>query len=195
MATAVSAAGERPDGEKKANIGFVFSNNRFWATLNGWLNGWLDVWHFDPELDDTPAQSRTAAKAIQMSHAHSDPLPVNDVLAAEYKAILGDEFPPTPPGADPRLTVSSARPLRALCISGGGIRSATFALGALQALAEKRLLQHFDYLSTVSGGGYTGSWLTSWIQRAGREKVFTELQPDAPQPPEGATDQIGRAHV
>jgi hypothetical protein len=53
----------------------------------------------------------------------------------------------------------------ALCISGGGIRSATFALGALQGLADKGLLSHFDYLSTVSGGGYIGSWLSAWIKR------------------------------
>ena len=43
-----------------------------------------------------------------------------------------------------------------MCISGGGIRSATFGLGALQGLAEHGLLAQFDYLSTVSGGGYIG---------------------------------------
>jgi predicted acylesterase/phospholipase RssA len=52
-------------------------------------------------------------------------------------------------------------PLGALCLSGGGIRSATFALGAIQGLAERGLLSRFDYLSTVSGGGYIGSWLTA----------------------------------
>ena len=34
------------------------------------------------------------------------------------------------------------------------IRSATFNLGILQGLARHRLLQQFDYLSTVSGGGF-----------------------------------------
>lgn len=53
----------------------------------------------------------------------------------------------------------------ALCISGGGIRSATFALGALQGLAELGILENFDYLSTVSGGGFIGSWLTAWKER------------------------------
>ena len=53
-------------------------------------------------------------------------------------------------------------PLAALCLSGGGIRSAAFALGVLQALARFRLLGQFDYLSTVSGGGYIGSWLSAW---------------------------------
>src|SRR5688572_12485059 len=42
----------------------------------------------------------------------------------------------------------------ALCLSGGGIRSAAFALGVLEAFARKGLLTHFHYLSTVSGGGY-----------------------------------------
>jgi hypothetical protein len=52
-----------------------------------------------------------------------------------------------------------------LALSGGGIRSASFALGVLQALARLRLLGFFDYLSTVSGGGYIGSWLAAWVCR------------------------------
>ena len=56
----------------------------------------------------------------------------------------------------------------ALCLSGGGIRSAAFALGVLQALARLRLLSQFDYLSTVSGGGYIGGWLSAW-SRASRQ--------------------------
>lgn len=52
----------------------------------------------------------------------------------------------------------------ALCISGGGIRSATFALGAVQALARAGLLSKFDFLSTVSGGGYLGSMLSAWVR-------------------------------
>ncbi|MDH5762315.1 MAG: patatin-like phospholipase family protein [Nitrospinota bacterium] len=47
-----------------------------------------------------------------------------------------------------------------LAISGGGIRSATFSLGVLQALAKNDFLKRFDYLSTVSGGGYLGSSLS-----------------------------------
>jgi len=47
-----------------------------------------------------------------------------------------------------------------LAISGGGIRSASFALGALQALENVEALEKFDYMSTVSGGGYIGSCLT-----------------------------------
>lgn len=62
-----------------------------------------------------------------------------------------------------------------LAFSGGGIRSATFCLGVAQALARSDtpgprspeqgrpwpLLMQFDYLSTVSGGGYIGGFISS----------------------------------
>ena len=38
-----------------------------------------------------------------------------------------------------------------LALSGGGIRSATFALGVLEALKKANLLRRIHYLSTVSG--------------------------------------------
>ena len=63
----------------------------------------------------------------------------------------------------------------ALCFSGGGIRSATFGLGVAQGLARAGLLNHFNYLSTVSGGGYLGGWLSAWIQRAGLPNVIKQL--------------------
>lgn len=68
--------------------------------------------------------------------------------------------------------------LTGLAFSGGGIRSATFNLGVLQALAQRGLLQKFDYLSTVSGGGYIGSWLAA----------FTKRRTD---PPQGSTCPVG----
>src|SRR5580700_7034468 len=52
-----------------------------------------------------------------------------------------------------------------LAFSGGGIRSATFNLGILQGLSRAGLLNKIHYLSTVSGGGYIGGWLISWILR------------------------------
>src|SRR5271156_914946 len=60
----------------------------------------------------------------------------------------------------------------ALCLSGGGIRSGSFALGLMQGLAGlpspgiASYLGQFDYLSTVSGGGYIGGWFSAWIMRA-----------------------------
>ena len=80
--------------------------------------------------------------------------------------------------------------LAALCLSGGGVRSAVFALGVLQGLARRRLLHQLDYLSTVSGGGYLGGLLSAWIHRhpggldgvsaalAGRDAGLAKLQPE-----------------
>ena len=105
------------------------------------------------------------------------PLKLHEVLREEYQTLRpGFDFS----GENTTEVLDKLRqqeqPLSALCISGGGIRSATFALGALQALAEHRLLGQFDYLSTVSGGGYIGSWLTAWIKRAGGiENVIPHL--------------------
>jgi predicted acylesterase/phospholipase RssA len=61
-----------------------------------------------------------------------------------------------------------------LAFSGGGIRSATFNLGVLERLEELKLLPFVDYLSTVSGGGYIGSWYLSC--RKERVKDGTERQ-------------------
>jgi hypothetical protein len=63
-----------------------------------------------------------------------------------------------------------------LALSGGGIRSATFNLGVLQGLADLKLLPLFDYLSTVSGGGYIGSWLVAWLKRSARQPAIEEVQ-------------------
>lgn len=53
-----------------------------------------------------------------------------------------------------------------LALSGGGIRSATFNLGLLQALRQKQILEHVDLLSTVSGGGYIGGFWSAWRLRS-----------------------------
>ena len=70
-----------------------------------------------------------------------------------------------------------------LAFSGGGIRSATFNLGVLQALARMKLLGKFDYLSTVSGGGYIGSWLMAWIKQRGMKDVSASLRPERERQP------------
>jgi hypothetical protein len=71
---------------------------------------------------------------------------------------------PAPPSAAPPATDN----LVGLALSGGGVRSATFALGGLQALHRLELLPIFDYLSTVSGGGFTGGWWSAWLSRPER---------------------------
>ncbi|WP_455206477.1 hypothetical protein [Kaarinaea lacus] len=55
--------------------------------------------------------------------------------------------------------------LTGLAFSGGGIRSASFCFGIMQALSYNRWLKKIHYLSTVSGGGYIGSSLTWLLSR------------------------------
>src|SRR5437763_3135157 len=113
--------------------------------------------------------------AKQTSSSDSS-LPLHEVLEAEFVALHG-ELPSDYPGSsEPKTRLKALydaihglkEKRAALCISGGGIRSATFGLGILQGLARCGLLDRFHYLSTVSGGGYIGSWLTAWISRCKR---------------------------
>ena len=53
-------------------------------------------------------------------------------------------------------------PRTGIALSGGGVRSAAFALGVMQVLAERRLLERFDYMSSVSGGGFMAGALV-WL--------------------------------
>ncbi len=88
------------------------------------------------------------------------------------------------------IWTANQRKLLGLAFSGGGIRSATFNLGVLQGLAERKFLRRFHYLSTISGGGYIGSWLAAWIHRRGMKEVEERLgaqrvnQPKFKEPPE-----------
>ena len=78
-----------------------------------------------------------------------------DILQKEWDAYLRLRRSSAPSDWRNRLT--------GLAISGGGIRSAAFSLGVLQKLAAKKLLPFFDYLSTVSGGGYTGGSVSYFL--------------------------------
>ncbi|TXH65762.1 MAG: hypothetical protein E6Q88_13335 [Lysobacteraceae bacterium] len=62
-----------------------------------------------------------------------------------------------------------------LALSGGGIRSATFCLGLLRGLAQNGLLTRFDYLSTVSGGGYIGAMFGRLVTSLGIHRAQAEL--------------------
>lgn len=116
------------------------------------------------------------------------PLSWCDALEAEFDTLYGVPAlgADAPRDADERLRAVHARIHEhgpsAVCLSGGGVRSATFALGVLQGLAHIGVLKHVDYLSTVSGGGYIGGWLTAWLHRRGTrgsDDVMRQLDPAA----------------
>jgi hypothetical protein len=120
------------------------------------------------------------------------PLHLYDVLEDEYERLHGEPPPPPEEGVKPDTPESRLRKVikdihksqhSAICLSGGGIRSATFGLGVLQGLAHHKLLHKFSYLSTVSGGGYVGGWLSAWIHRhpQGVTGVAAELPSENPE--------------
>src|SRR6266403_6279556 len=122
------------------------------------------------------------AKEISSANAS---VPLYEVLEAEFVALRGKLPQDYPNSAEPEVRLKAIwaaihdlpEKRSALCFSGGGIRSATFGLGVLQGLARCGLLGKFHYLSTVSGGGYIGAWLSGWIHRAdgGLTNVMAQL--------------------
>jgi hypothetical protein len=65
-----------------------------------------------------------------------------------------------------------------ICVSGGGIRSASVALGALQALRQKGVLGDAAYLVSVSGGGYTAGGFQLAMTQA-RDTQWSALESKA----------------
>jgi Patatin-like phospholipase len=150
------------------------------------------------EAADDPALFRAALEGAGVRRAPAElpqaPLQPDEVygvnarlLEAAYPGLTGRIDWATADATDEdRLrwmyTVIRQRRHAALCLSGGGIRSATFNLGILQGLARHGLLGQFHYLSTVSGGGFVGGWLSAWVRRAGIDAVVHGLS-DPPRSP------------
>ena len=110
----------------------------------------------------------TTGKANNETYVKADPesadLPVQ-VFQAELESIKNRRGNFKLPPVDDDESSSGPevqRGLYGLALSGGGIRSSTFNLGVQQTLDRSGLLRHVDYLSTVSGGGYIGSCLSSF---------------------------------
>lgn len=88
----------------------------------------------------------------------------DDILRAEIEAINQRRHALVRPALNAEECVGpdgKALDAAGLALSGGGIRSAAFSLGVLQAFNHHNALRNVDYLSTVSGGGYMGSALTA----------------------------------
>jgi len=100
-----------------------------------------------------------------------------ELTAREHELIgcapAGAEVREPNASGEPRVAAAGAD-LCGLALSGGGIRSATFDLGVLQALDRLDLLRHFDYLATVSGGGYIGGWWSAWRLRTKATTLFPD---------------------
>ena len=84
--------------------------------------------------------------------------------------------PPPPPGRRDRGPV---RDEVGICLSGGGIRSASFALGALRALDRRKLLRRARWIAAVSGGAYAaGAWFVARGSTAEAPSVHPQPRDD-----------------
>lgn len=116
-------------------------------------------------------------------------------LVARYAELKGGDkswVAPTSAGdmhrtdkAEDVYDAAEREQLAGLGLSGGGIRSATFCLGILQTLAAHGLIGKFDYISSVSGGGYIHEWLAAWIHREPRGVASVQAKM-VPPPTEGS---------
>ena len=83
-----------------------------------------------------------------------------------------------------------------LALSGGGIRSATLSLGLVQGFSRYDRLFDFDYLSTVSGGGYFGCFLSSlFVPGERRGQLKRDENPSATDEKDSALNKALRKFV
>lgn len=112
-----------------------------------------------------------------MKSSIDDPNFEDDIFPAELKEIAKRRHTLDLAEPEPTAKPSVKNGLVGLALSGGGIRSATFSLGVIQALIEKGKFKIVDYISTVSGGGYIGSCVSSVLNSAnGTEACFENVQ-------------------
>src|SRR5437016_2955022 len=115
----------------------------------------------------------SAAESVQRSGSGNGDTKTGDTQASHGEpAKRWTDIVPAREGMELRAELYD-RFSTALCLSGGGIRSASFNVGVIEALAvhprrdttasegaapapdhTHSFLSQFDYLSTVSGGGY-----------------------------------------
>ncbi|MEV7520425.1 hypothetical protein [Streptomyces sp. NPDC091371] len=108
-----------------------------------------ESWWDDPDViappaaphASTPLADWTAPYTPPAPHSEGPPGPRDSAKARWHTRAL------QLPGRDPAEV--------GICASGGGIRSASVVLGALQALRDAGVVQKARYLVSVSGGGFT----------------------------------------
>jgi hypothetical protein len=78
-------------------------------------------------------------------------------------------------------------PAFGVALSGGGMRSASYSMGVLKAMHERKELQQVDVISAVSGGAYTAGWYFA-------QKASQDVPPDDEQlfNDEGKRDDEGK---
>jgi len=188
-AMAISAAAASPNMGRATSPALV----AFMALLNVRLGIWVpNPGVLQDEIDPpepVPADEESSARGFSFPQ-----------VFREEMVEITRRWEQFPGGGMARKLVDGTRPtiengLVGIGFSGGGIRSASLNLGIAQALHRRGVFDHFDYMSTVSGGGYLGSSISAIMRRrtrttsevAGRASIRSEggqtvlrITPEAP---------------
>ena len=161
-AMAISAAAASPNmgrGTSPALVAFM--------TM---LNIRLGVWVPNPGLLEEQLAGRSRKKQCHDTPPAKPGFTFDEVFQAELAEIQKRWKQMGPKGSQRQLAAdkipkpSPEHGLVGISFSGGGIRSATINLGIAQALHRAGIFDHFDYMSTVSGGGYLGSSISTLMR-------------------------------
>jgi len=142
----------------------------------------------DPRAARTPAGSRRARAQTDLDRGRAAlhaRLYRNVPQAESNRPPGGDRAPDQPrwrhafavPGISPE-DLASRTPrdnITGFCLSGGGIRSGSVAMGALQTLRSE--LRSARYLVSISGGGYTSGALAHLLTDAGDDHFAAPGRP------------------
>ncbi len=119
-----------------------------------------------PPSDDAPAPVLTERLGKHDDHAYAHP---RERRRSRYIDVATPEPALDVPGLPTAWSGNYRVPVGQLpgdpasrvgvCLSGGGIRAGTFAMGAVQSLAARGVLGKTQLLASVSGGGYFASAL------------------------------------
>jgi hypothetical protein len=162
-AMAISAAAASPNMGRSTSRALV----AFMTLINARLGVWVpNPGLLEDALAGLESKRRTESEPTGRKPGYSfSEVFLDELLSIEKRwKCLG------PRGNERRLdptcrsTPATAHGLAGICFSGGGIRSATINLGIAQALHDAGIFEHFDYMSTVSGGGYLGSSISTLMR-------------------------------
>lgn len=88
--------------------------------------------------------------------------PTSEPTDIDYKTLLPGSLGEPTTHADPIPFPARGGDVDwGLALSGGGLRSAAFSIGAMKGLFDLGLMDDIDVVSSVSGGGYASYWLYS----------------------------------
>jgi hypothetical protein len=169
-AMAISAAAASP------NMGRATSP--FLVAFMTLLNVRLGYWTPNPGLlEETRDKALWRLRRRDPRQGTAPPGFTFEEVFAEELAEIGSRRDQVYPGGTRPLaaarTPTVGHGLVGIGFSGGGIRSASINLGITQALHRFGVFDHLDYMSTVSGGGYLGSSISTLMRS--REKLVSEI--------------------